>query len=122
MLYQVPSGSKSSGSVVLVGFACWKAERFAVISQVPSGLTRTTPLGTRCPLARGGIPCEQPAPASRPYGVPPRKATAPTPLTRPPLCGLVWLEGKPWATGLGAEGPGLVGSTLTMSAPVALPE
>ena len=60
MLYQVPSGSKSSSSGLATGCAFWNALRFATSSHEPFGLTWITPFGTL------GTPCEQPAPASSP--------------------------------------------------------
>ena len=92
MLYHVPSGSKSPGSGLATGCAAWKALRFG--DQLPLAVRPTlmTPLGTV------GTPCEQPAPASRAYSWRPMKATLETPLTRPPLAGLVWLEGSAFTT------------------------
>ena len=58
MLYQVPSGSKSSSSGLATGCAFWNALRFAIIFHVPLRPTWITPFGT------WGTPCEQPAPAS----------------------------------------------------------
>ena len=46
MLYQVPSGSKSSGSGCATGCFFWKALRFAISFQVPYRPTLMTPLGT----------------------------------------------------------------------------
>jgi hypothetical protein len=60
MLYQVPSGSKSSSSGLATGCEAWNALRFAIIVHELPGPTRKTPLGTV------GTPCEQPAPASSP--------------------------------------------------------
>ena len=60
MLYQVPSGSKSSSSGLATGCASWNALRFASSDHVPLGPTLITPFGTF------GTPCEQPAPASSP--------------------------------------------------------
>ena len=60
MLYQVPSGSKSSSSGSATGLAAWKALRFAISFQLPFLPTLKTPFGT------SGTPCEQPAPARSP--------------------------------------------------------
>src|SRR6267154_1691542 len=88
MLYQVPSGSKSSGSALATGFAAWKALRFASSDHVPPAPTWITPFGTV------GTPCEQPAPASSAYRCSPTNATLETPLTRLPSAALVWLDGN----------------------------
>src|SRR6266853_5560663 len=88
MLYQVPSGSKSSGLGFLTGLAFWNADRSAIIVVVPSGLTRSTALSVPA------SPCEQPAPARSAYSVLSIKATSATPLIRLPKAGEVALEGK----------------------------
>ena len=61
MLYQVPSGSKSSSSGLATGFAWMNALRSAMSYHLPSRWTLKTPLGTV------GTPCEHPAPPSSPY-------------------------------------------------------
>ena len=58
MLYQVPSGVKSSGSGWATGCAFWNALRFAISLHVPCLATLMTPFGIL------GTPCEQPAPDS----------------------------------------------------------
>jgi hypothetical protein len=69
-----------------------KALRLATQATVPFALTRNTPL--KVPSR----PCEQPAPASRPYRDVPMNFTSATPLTRLPRAGPVWLEGRPLTT------------------------
>src|SRR5262249_46480475 len=106
MLYQVPSGSKSSGSGLATGLLFWKALRLAMVVVEPSALTR------KMVLSVSASPCEQPAPASNPYSVSPTNFTSETPLTRLPSNGLVWLDGRPsatvvtWWTVIGSVTPG----------------
>jgi hypothetical protein len=88
MEYQVPSGSKSSGSGWATGCAFWNALRFAISFHRPCRPTLITPFGTP------GRPCEQPAPDSSAYSRRPMNATADTPLTTPPTALLARLEGS----------------------------
>src|SRR6266567_3950914 len=92
MLYHVPSGSKSLGSGFSTGCVFRKADRSAIIVVVPSAFTRSTALSVPA------SPCEQPAPAKIAYSVLPINATSATPLTKLPVAGEVWLEGKLSAT------------------------
>src|SRR5262249_38205698 len=88
MLYQIPSGSKSSGSGVATGWLAWNPLRLAISDQVPPGPTLITPLGTE------GTPCAQPAPASSAYSWLPMKATLDTPSTTLPAVGAVLVVGS----------------------------
>src|SRR5581483_3182430 len=106
MLYQVPSGSKSSSSGRATGFALTNALRSAICVVDPSSFTR------RIPLSACRNPCEQPAPDSSAYSVCPTNATSATPLVRPPESGDVELDGSPVATGVTAP----CGPILTMLA------
>ncbi len=74
MLYQVPSGSKSSSSGFATGCVLRNALRFAIGVVVPFEFTR------RIALSASACPWEQPAPASSAYSVLPMKATSATPL------------------------------------------
>src|SRR5256885_15500903 len=95
MLYQVPSGSKSSGSGFATGFAARYALRFATIVVDPSPLTRSTPFDV------WASPCEHPAPAVSAYRCPSTNASAAPPLARLPRAALVSLDGSPDATTVG---------------------
>jgi len=93
MLYQVPSGSKSSGSGFATGCALMKALRFATCVVVPFAFTR------RIELSVPRSPCEQPAPDWSAYSVCPMNSTSATPLVKAPDSGDVELDGSPVATG-----------------------
>ena len=58
MLYQVPSGSKSSSSGLATGCDFWNALRFA------TSLPRPVRPDVDHAVRHVGTPCEQPAPAS----------------------------------------------------------
>jgi len=58
MLYQVPSGSKSSALGFLTGLAFWNSDKSAIMVVVPSEFTRSTPLSVPA------SPWEHPAPAN----------------------------------------------------------
>src|SRR5690242_4457049 len=88
MLYQVPSGSKSSASGCATGCAFWNELRSATRIGLPVALRRKTPFTVL------STPCEQPLPAVSTYIVPPIQSMSAGPLVRLPVAAVVWLDGK----------------------------